>query len=280
VLEIALHTRPEVPLEAESLAPQRLLGLAVAEIEKLPALHGNERCVLADFFRVQGSAEGEIVLSGDLDRIKLIGAGMTGGRMVIHGRVGAHLGAGMRGGEIVVHGDAADWIAPEMSGGRILVLGNAGHMAGSAHRGSMTGITGGEIIIRGNAGNEVGAGMRRGLIAIGGDAGDFTGVNMLAGTIIVFGQLGPRAGAGMKRGSIVAMRDTELLPTFSYACTYHPDFLRVYLLHLRSLGVAVSDESMEGPYRRWSGDSLEMNRGEVLLLANGAGERAASGARP
>jgi formylmethanofuran dehydrogenase subunit C len=125
---------------------------------------------------------------------------------------------------------------------------------------------GGEIIVHGSAGNEIGGAMRRGLIAIGGDSGDFTGVNMLAGTIIVLGRLGWRSGAGMKRGSIISMHPAEILPTFTFDCTYQPTFLPIYLQHLRSVGLSISDAYLKGPYRRWSGDSVELNRGEILLL--------------
>jgi formylmethanofuran dehydrogenase subunit C len=121
----------------------------------------------------------------------------------------------------------------------------------------------------GNAGNEVGGGMRRGLIAIGGNTGDFTGVNLLAGTVVVFGHLGDRTGAGMKRGSIVSMHPTEMLPTFSYACTYRPVFLRLYLSYLRGLGFPIADAQMNGSYQRWCGDAVELNRGEILYLDSG-----------
>jgi formylmethanofuran dehydrogenase subunit C len=128
------------------------------------------------------------------------------------------------------------------------------------------GVRGGEIIVHGHVGNETGTGMRRGLIAVGGNAGDFTGANMLAGTIVVLGQLGWRSGAGMKRGSIVSTQPADLLPTFSYACTYRPVMLRLVLAHLRQRGLAVTDAHVSGRYRRWSGDAVETNRGEILLL--------------
>jgi formylmethanofuran dehydrogenase subunit C len=153
-----------------------------------------------------------------------------------------------------------------MTGGRIIVKGNAGHMVGAAYRGSAVGLRGGEIIVHGNVKNEPGNAMRRGLIAVGGNCGDFAGVNMLAGTIVVLGQLGWRTGAGMKRGSIISMQSAELLPTFHYACTYRPTFLRLYLLHLRGLGLPIEDSHLNGCYRRWSGDDIELNRGEVLLF--------------
>ena len=265
-LEITLHTAPAVPLEAEVLSPTRLAGLNARDVAKLVVVHGNLSAELGEFFTIAGASNGEISLSGDLSRVKLIGAAMTGGRIVVHGRVGMHLGAGMSGGEIVVDGDAGDWVGPEMTGGRIIVKGNAGHLVGSASRGSPAGLQGGEILVFGNAGNEVGGGMRRGLVAIGGDTGDFTGVNMLAGTVVVFGRMGGRTGAGLKRGTIVGMHPAEMLPTFSYASAFRPVFLRLYLAHLRTLGLPVSDAALSGSYQRWCGDAVELNRGEILLL--------------
>jgi formylmethanofuran dehydrogenase subunit C len=268
-LELSLHTAPQVPLEADVLTPGRLAGLSPLETAKLVVAHGNQAAELGEFFRVSGVANGEIRLSGDLSHVKLIGAGMAEGRIVVQGSVGMHLGAGMTGGEIVVEGDAGDWVGPEMSGGRIVIKGKAGHLVGSASRGSAAGLQGGEILVFGSAGNEVGGGMRRGLIAIGGHTGDFTGVNMLAGTVVVFGKLGARTGAGMIRGSIVSMHPAETLPTFSYSCTYRPVFLRVYLSYLRGLGFPVTDAQMNGPYQRWCGDAIELNRGEILSLDSG-----------
>ncbi len=273
-LALTLQTPPTVPLEAEVLSPARLAGLSARDAAKLSVIHGNQRAELGDFFQFGGTADGELHLTGDLTRVKLIGAGMAEGRVVVHGSAGMHLGAGMTGGEIVVEGDAGDWVGLEMAGGRIVVKGNAGHLVGGAPRGSSIGMRGGEIIVSGNAGNEIGNGMRRGLIAVGGDAGDFTAVNAIAGTIVVLGHVGWRTGAGMKRASIVSMHPAELLPTFTYDCTYAPLFLRLYLRHLRGLGLTVADAQMHGLYQRWSGDGVELNRGEVLLFqsADGAQE--------
>ncbi len=265
-LNFQMHTVPPVPLEAESMSPNRLAGLGKAEICALPVYLGNQKAAIGDFFNVTGQSGLQLRIQGDLGRVKHIGAGMSDGTILIDGNSGAHLGAGMSGGEIVVEGDAGDWVGPEMTGGRIVIKGNAGHMVGSAYRGSSVGIRGGEIIVLGNVGNEAGNTMRRGLIAVGGDSGDFTGVSMLAGSIIVLGTLGLRSGAGMKRGSIVAMRESELLPTFDYACSYNPVFLRHYLLHLRTFGMQIDDARLYGRYRRWSGDSIELNRGEILIF--------------
>jgi len=265
-LTLKLRAAPEVPLEAEMIRPDTLAGLGEKEVAALAAFHGNRKVALGEFFAVSGKANGEVRVEGDLANVKHIGAGMASGKLVVHGNVGSHLGAAMSGGEIEVAGNAGDWVGAEMQGGRIVVKGDAGHMAGSAYRGSRVGMTGGEIVVHGNAGNETGNTMRNGIIAIGGDSGDYAGVNMLAGTIMVLGRLGIRFGAGMKRGSIVTMHEAEVLPTFTYACTYRPTFLRLYLYRLRGFGLKVEDSHITGPYKRWSGDAVELNRGEALIF--------------
>lgn len=266
-LSLTLRNALAVPLEAERISPDGLAGKNVQEIEKLELLYGNERIALGEMFRVAPSDGDDIRVEGDLGRVKLLGAGMSGGRLVIHGDVGAHLGAGMSGGEIVVDGNAGDWVGPEMSGGRIVIRGDAGHMVGAALRGSPVGMRGGEILVHGKAGNETGAGMRRGLIAVGGDAGDFTAVNMRAGTIAVCGRLGVRTGAGMLRGTVVTMQPADPLPTFGYACTYRPVILRLLLLGLQAHGLPIATRHLEGRYHRWTGDRVELNRGELLVFA-------------
>ena len=265
-VELSLHTQPEVPLEAECVSPQRLTGLSTGDMESLGVMHGNRKAKVGDFFRVKGKGGDEIHLEGDLSLVKLVGTGMSTGSITIDGDIGMHLGCAMNGGQITVNGNASDWVGPEMSGGRITIKGDAGHMVGSAYRGESSGIRGGEILIHGSVRNETGGGMRRGLIAVGGSAGDFAGVNMLAGTVVAFGGFGIRAGAGMKRGSIVSFGEIDILPTFGYSCAYHPPFLRLYLLHLRGLGFPVEDNHIKGKYERWSGDQIELNRGEILVF--------------
>jgi len=267
-LELSLTRKPDVPLEADVISPDVMAGLSNKAISALEVFHGNEKATIGDFFTVKGDGDENIILKGDLTQVKLIGANMSRGRISIRGNAGLHLGAYMSGGEITVAKNAGDWVGPEMTGGRIVIKGNAGHLIGSAYRGSQTGILGGEIFVHGNVGNEAGNTMKNGLIVIGGNCGDFAGVNMKAGTIIVLGHLGQRCGAGMRRGSIVSMNEAELPPTFTYACDYNPSFLRVYLRRLREEGFKIDETQITGRYKRWSGDSIEMNRGEVLMLAS------------
>ncbi len=269
-LHLTLRQQPDVPLEAETLSPDRLAGLDAAAAAALPVMHGNRKAVVADFFDVAAAAGTDdlLVLEGDLSRVKRIGESMTRGLILIKGNAGMHVGVDMRGGEIVVEGDVGDWVGAEMLGGRIVVKGNAGHQAGSVYRGGHKGMLGGELFIHGNAGAELGNSMRRGLIAVGGACGDFAGVNMLAGTIIVLGEMGWRACAGMTRGTVVGMQGARVLPTFTFDCVYRPTFLRMLLLHLRAQGLPVTDAQIAGEYTRWSGDHISLGRGELLLLGD------------
>jgi len=265
-LTLTLREAPEAPLLADALSPDRLAGRSRPEIERLELWHGNRRAQLGELFAVSGADAQDVRVVGDLVRVAGLGTGMAGGRLTLAGRAGPHVGAGMRDGELIVEGDAGDWAGAEMRGGRLVVRGSAGSRLGGAYAGARAGMRGGEILVHGDAGEEAGAGLRRGLIAVAGRAGPATGLNALAGTIVAFGALGAHPGAGMRRASIVAMTDTTLLPTYARACTYRPPFLRMCLRRLRALGLPVRDEQIEGPYTRWSGDGVELRRGEILIL--------------
>jgi formylmethanofuran dehydrogenase subunit C len=265
-LTLTLREAPVAPVLAQAVGPDRLAGLSAAEIERLEVWHGNRRAALGELFAVSGAGDDDLRVEGDLAHVAGIGTGMTGGRLTLVGRAGPHVGAGMRDGEIVVEGDAGDWAGAEMRGGRLVVRGSAGRRLGGAYAGSRAGMTGGEIVVHGDAGEEAGAGLRRGLIAVAGGAGPAAGLSALAGTIVAFGALGAHPGAGMRRASIVAMTAGTLLPTYAPACTYRPPFLRLCLRRLRALGLPVTDEQIEGRYTRWSGDALELTRGEILIL--------------
>src|SRR5918995_6685953 len=269
-LTLTLREQPAVPLEAEVLSADRLAGASREEIEELPVWHGNELTRVGEFFAVSGAGDDDVRIEGDLRRVKLVGAGMAGGRLTIAGDVGMHAGAGMRGGELHVEGDAGDWAGAGMRGGRLVVRGSTGRQLGGVCAGDRAGMRGGEIVVGGNAGAQAGAGLRRGLIAVAGRVGDAAGLRMLAGTIVALGGLGARPGADMRRGTIVAMSPVTLLPTFAFACSYHPPFLRLYLRHLRALGLPLTDEQIWGRYARWCGDALELRRGGVLILESHA----------
>jgi formylmethanofuran dehydrogenase subunit C len=265
-VSLRLKESSSIPIEADCISPDEFVGRNQTEIEALPVFYGRHKKRLGDLFEVEGEDSDTIAVEGDLRHVKKIGQRMTRGCITVSGDAGLHLGAYMSGGEIRVEGDAGDWAGAHMQGGRIWIKGNAGHLLGAAYRGEKLGVNRGVIVVEGDAGREVGAQMRRGLIVVMGDTEEFAGANMIAGSIFVFGRLGARAGAGMKRGVIAAFGDHgEPLPTFRYACHFQPVFLRYYLLRLRDWGLSISDEHVEGFYRRYHGDITALGKGEILI---------------
>lgn len=232
----------------------------------LTVRHGRETLAVGEMFAVSGTADGQVVLCGDLERVDGIGASMAGDHVVVEGRCGHHLGARMSGGELEVRGTAGDWAGAEMAGGVLRIRGDAGARLGAAYPGARAGMTGGEIIVSGDAGQEAGAGMRRGLVAIGGRTGSGAGLRMLAGTVIALGGMGAEAGLGNKRGSLVSGRAVELLPSYAFAARFRPPALGLQLRRVRELGLTVDDALLRGTWARWSGDRTELSRGEILIF--------------
>src|SRR5262245_18283681 len=257
---LTLKERPHVPLEAEVLSPDVMAPLGHDELRALPVVLGKRQYRLDDFFEVEGPGSEDVEIRGDVGRVKWIGRGMTRGRITIHGDAGMHLGAHMKGGTIEVTGNASDWVGAEMSGGLIRIRGNAGGQVGAAYRGSLKGMKEGTILIGGSAGIEVGMRMRRGIIAVGGPVRDFAGLQMKAGTIILMGGAELRTGAWMVRGTIVSLKPLQLLPTFAYACSYDPTFLRIYAKRLASFGFYIP---ADGTYQRYTGDGAVPGKGEI-----------------
>jgi formylmethanofuran dehydrogenase subunit C len=284
---LSLKAVPRVPVEAESLIPENVMGKDEREIGRLPLLAGKTWETVADWFDIavaaapadgdrESNGHADLVVRGDLARFKRLGEGMSGGRMLVEGSVGFHAGARMSGGSLTIDGDAADFLGAHMKGGLLVVRGNAGHYAAAAYRGHTQGMTGGTIVVTGSAGQMLGARMRRGLIYVLGDSGDVTGFNMNAGTIIVAGTPGVRVGARMVRGTVVLLGgDATLLPTFCYDCTYQPDFWA--LLHRDLAGKGFAPEAGPGTaFMHYSGDANEGGRGEVLVRAGMRGTPSAA----
>jgi formylmethanofuran dehydrogenase subunit C len=262
---LTLKECPHVPLEAEVLTPDVIATRGQNEVRALPVVLGKRQYRLDDFFEIEGPPSEELEIHGDVGRVKWIGRGMSRGRITVRGDAGMHLGAYMRGGKIEVTGNASDWVGAEMSGGLIRIGGNAGGQIGAAYRGSLSGMKDGTILIGGSAGIEVGMRMRRGIIAVKGPVRDFAGLQMKGGTIVLMGGAEIRTGAWMVRGTIVALAPIRLLPTFSYACTYNPVFLRLYAKHLQALGFSLPVEARNGSYQRYTGDTSVPGKGEILV---------------
>lgn len=266
MIVLTLKDQPSVPLEAESLSPDRFAGLDLPSIAALPVFLGKRQLRVDDFFTIDGDPGDEIEVRGDASKVKWIGREMSRGRILVRGNAGMHLGAFMKGGTIEVTGNAADWVGGEMANGLIRIRGNAGGQVGAAYRGSMKGMRDGTIIIEGAAGLEVGMRMRRGIIVVHGLVRDFAGLQMKGGTLVLCSGAELRTGAWMNRGTIISLKPLKLLPTFAHACTYVPDFVRVYARHLQTTaGVAIPHDSSTGAYKRYCGDASVTGKGEILV---------------
>ncbi|MFY9257064.1 MAG: formylmethanofuran dehydrogenase subunit C [Fuerstiella sp.] len=264
-ITLYLKQAPAVPLETEVLSPDVISQLSNTEIRKLTVYHGKRQVPLEEFFDVDGEHSDELIIHGDLNKVRWIGRAMSKGSITVHGKVGMHLGAYMKGGRIEVHGDASDWIGAEMKNGFIHVHGNAGGQIGAAYRGSLAGMKNGTIIVDGSAGLEVGMRMRRGTIVLGGIARDFTGLQMKGGTIILMSGAEIRTGAWMNRGTIISLKPLQMMPTFAYASDFNPMFLNVYAKQLKTYGVTLPYAASAGTYQRFAGDLSVPGKGEILV---------------
>ena len=227
MITFRLKESPTVPLEAESLVPDRMVGQSNDAICGLPVFLGKRQCRLDEFFDVDGADSDQMEVHGDVSKVKWIGREMSRGHIKIEGNAGMHLGAYMKGGTIEVTGNGSDWTGAEMTDGLIRIRGNAGGQIGAAYRGSLAGMKGGTIFLC--SGAEI------------------------------------RTGAWMFRGTIVSLTPIQLLPTFAYSCAYNPTFLRIYAKFLQKLGVTIPVDSTEGSYLRYTGDSSVPGKGEIFV---------------
>lgn len=222
-------------------------GLPAADLARREVLlDGDAPAPLGDLFALSGTPAGRIRFEGGLETADRLGAGLSEGTVVVEGGVRHDAGVGMSGGVLDVRGDAGDRV-------------------GGAEPHARKGMTGGELLVRGSVGPEPGIRMRRGLLVVTGAVASRAGPAMIAGTVLVFGTAGRTPGLGSKRGSVVALGGIEVPATYRYACTYHPEHLRLTLLRLRArYGLPVEERHVTGLYRRYSGDLGDLGRGEIL----------------
>lgn len=246
-----LVAKLKAPLRQRADLSEALAGswatLSARELANRPVYLEHDGSVhLGDLFALDGHPQGKIRFVGQLDQADRLGAGLIEGEVIVDGSVGREAGLAQSGGTIDIGGDA-------------------GPRAGAAPPGFKRGMTGGELIVRGSAGAEAGAAMRRGLLVILRAAGERTGLGMIAGTVVVFGPVGDDTGLWSKRGSVVALGRITPPPTYFYACTFQPAYLRLLLTRLRSsYGLPVRPRHLNGLYHRYSGDMAELGKGEIL----------------
>lgn len=263
MITLTLKEPITIPAEADCITPDNLSAKTTDQIKAQPVYWGNRKLTLGDLFDVEGEMSDTItVVTGNCDRVKLIGKEMSFGHIHIVGDAGFNTGSYMTGGSILIDGNTLDYLGAMMEGGLIHCKGDTGHFVGGAYKGETEGMTGGEIVVEGSAGHEAGCFMRRGLVAIGGDAGDFTGIHMLAGTVVVMGQSGGRAGANMTRGTIVLMNGTEPLPSFYFNSVMRSQAIDLVMKRISSFGLPAPAGAS---FRRYNGDVNVLGKGELLI---------------
>ncbi|NIO19935.1 MAG: formylmethanofuran dehydrogenase subunit C, partial [Candidatus Aenigmarchaeota archaeon] len=119
----------KVPIEAECINPDVFAEKSVTNIAKLQIWEGNRKRILGDLFKIEpnpdiAAEKVTIRISGDVSKVRRIGAKMTMGEIIIDGDVGMHLGEEMKGGVITVTGNAGSWLGSMMKNGTIEVKGN------------------------------------------------------------------------------------------------------------------------------------------------------------
>lgn len=256
---ITLHPKRlfKAPIDGQCITPDVFAEKSVSDIAKSEIWEGNRKRTLGELFKIeQGtnnpSEETTIRISGDISKVRRIGAKMSMGKIIIDDDAGMHLGEEMEGGVIVVAGSAGSWTGCMMKKGTIQVKGDAGDYVGAAYRGSTRGMSGGKIIIHGNVGNELGCFMRNGLIKIGGNVGQFVGIHMRNGTIIVQGNSKGREGAEMRNGKIVV-------------CGHTPSILPTFTIDSIKSKVKVNGEIIGGPFYKFVGDLAEDGNGKLFV---------------
>jgi len=277
-VHLKLTKEPDIPLEADTITPTHFAGKSVAEIGKLPVLQGNQTLNLATFFDVSGDAgatadETEIVVSGNLKHVKMIGKGMNGGRITVEGDVGMYLGAEMIAGRIHVKGSVGSWAAAEMEGGNIQIEGDAGDYLCAGYRGSPDGMKGGRVYVAGNVGREMGAHMRKGFIAVKGDVDTLAAVRMKGGTIIVAGNIADRLGVEATKGMIFCLGKVDsLLPTYKFSGISEREFTNYYLKYLKSRRPDFVSEDLDfsEKWAKFMGDFAEGDPKQEIYLREAA----------
>lgn len=266
ILRLEFIQLPHLPIDLRAVVFDSGSIIKVNSLERQSIRYGNSTIPLGDICRVsrKTSTTDLVEIHGSTTWIHHLGEASCS-EIIVHGPVGRWTGAGMKGGRITILGDAGEGLGAGMSGGEILVEGNVSSSCGSRMPGNDQRMSGGMIVINGNAGSYLGQGMRRGVIVVKGRSGDFTGVDMLAGTIFVAGNTGKCTGLNMRRGSIVTARTMGISAGFLYAGKIDAGWLGILFKQLTQYDSIRKNWETARIFDRWTGDHLEMGKGELIL---------------
>lgn len=208
MIELSMLMPPPLPIDGSLLRPDALAMMSRGSIERVPLTAGPNPLRIGDLFAVKiidegNSAAPQLMISGDLENVDRLAAGMSTGSLTVHGRVGNLCGMAMTGGRLEIFGAAASATAAGFRGGELIIHGDVGDDLGLPLRGERRGISGGTIRVLGDCGDRCGYRMRRGTILITGSVGDEMARSMIAGTIAILGDIGRHAAIDARRGSIL-----------------------------------------------------------------------------
>ncbi|MEM4575877.1 MAG: formylmethanofuran dehydrogenase subunit C [Candidatus Nezhaarchaeales archaeon] len=262
ILNLTLSKDPIVPVEVETVTPDKVAGLTLNEVAKITLWVGNRQLRVGEVFQLEGEVgskpdEVKIVFKGFTNRLRRVGEKMSCGEIEVLGGVGPYAGRKMKGGKLVIKGSTGACLGAKMYDGIIEVFGSAGDRVGGAYRGELPakGMKGGTIIIHGDAGAEVGLGMRGGTIVVDGSCDIMPGLDMSGGTILVKGSCAGKAGARMTGGRIVIVgRISTILPSF-YADEIRPS-------------IKIAGEKIDGPLLVFVGDAIVSEKCGGRLMIN------------
>jgi formylmethanofuran dehydrogenase subunit C len=271
---LSLKEAPDIPIEADTITPSHFAGKGVKEIEDIPVQQGNQVLKLKDFFHISGESaptpdETEILVRGDLRKVKMIGKSMNGGRIIVEGNTGMYLGAEMIAGRIHVKGSVGPWAAAEMEGGNIQIEGDAGDYLCAGYRGTTDGMKGGRVYVAGNVGREMAAHMRKGFLAVKGNVGPQSAIRMMGGTIIVVGNMAERVGVQATKGMIFCLGKMDsLFPTYKFSGSSEREFITFYLRYLKERRPDFLSEDIDYSEKwvKYMGDFAEASPGEEIFI--------------
>ncbi|PHS05336.1 MAG: formylmethanofuran dehydrogenase subunit C [Blastopirellula sp.] len=269
-MRLELTANLTVSLDLSPVLPCLLQDADAQQVAEIQLQYGKSQVALGELFQVSEAEDSDrLTLVGDLTLADNLGAGMSSGELYVKGNVGNRVGQSMTGGTIHIKGNAGNQLACDLRGGVIDVQGNAGDFLGCPLPASRRGMQGGTVIVRGNVGRQAGHRMRRGVLFIEGSTGELVGFEMLAGTIIVIGSLGPHPALRMKRGSLIALAGSanDLLPSFQQDCTYRSPVIPLLAAELEKFGCDQLSNIKNSQFHLYSGDSVELSRGEILIPA-------------
>jgi formylmethanofuran dehydrogenase subunit C len=220
---ITMKNQPALYLEADNVSPDVFAGKTAAQIAELHVHEGNETFNLGKYFDIHGNAgataaDTQILVKGDVKKVKYIGFKMSAGELVVEGSMDQYAGAWMKGGKMLVKGNTDAFAGIAMKGGELTIEGNAGNYLGAAYRGDWRGMSGGKILVKGNAGSDIGMYMLGGEMIVNGNADVHVCTHAEGGKVIIKGNAKSKIGGQMVGGTIYIFGTIDtMMPGFKPA---------------------------------------------------------------